>query len=252
LFSLFTVTAFLCACRTGDSQVESEFAVITDLFAGVGYDSTGRSVAPIEVHYKLTRPFSAATLEFLTRDSITSRFPLPDLSVGKHVMTVPPGIRDPFNPPTFSCGFATAPILTLGVESIRSFQDSSTLYDYVPDPTPENSPIRLDLAASFRGKEIGASAVNIRAPHNDPTIADGAIEVEILGVNLTDGMEVSCYRGQPILILVKTQLRDVKVVSTISHEDNEHIPVLQAARFFIPPAVLERLNSFRIVGVVKQ
>jgi hypothetical protein len=245
-------TASIGACRSGERQIASEFAIVTDIAAGVGYDSTGRSLAPILVRYELTRPFSAATLEFLTRDSVTSRFPLPDLSVGAHTITIPPGIRDPFNPQTFSCGFANASILTIAVESIRSYQDSATLYDYVPDPTPKDSPIRRDAAVSFRGKETGVSVFNIRAPHNDPMNREGETEIEILGVNLTEGMEVTCYRGQPILIAEKTALRDVKVVSTVSHADNDDIPVLQAARFFVPPSVLARLNTVRIVGVVRQ
>jgi len=254
---LVAAAAFLWRCRGREQEAPSDFAIITGTSVYAAFDSAGRSTEPILVYYELTRPFTRATLEFLTRDTVTGRFPLPDLAVGQHMIRVPAGVSQAYDPPSFSCSIARAPILTYYVESVRdgrdSVADTASLYHYIPDPTPANSTIRLDAASGFRGKEIGVSAFNIPYARNEQLRGRGqAPEIEILGVNLYDGMQASCSRGEPPIIRAAATIRDVKVVSTISHEDNDDIPVLQAARFSVPRAVLEPQNTLRIVGVAKQ
>jgi hypothetical protein len=141
-------------------------------------------------------------------------------------------------------------VTSLWTKSDASTSDASA-YDYKPEPCTKYEGDLCDEAAMFRGDDVDISNVYIPGRRNLQLRATGDLpEVEILGVGFVEGTEVEYGKGIGYGRIYKATLRDVRVVSTVSHDADENIPVLKAGRFTVPKEIFEYPSHIRIVGKV--
>ena len=223
-----------------------------------------REFCPFEVVYELRRSLSEGSLQVFDELNVEAEYPLPDLSAGKHITTLPHSFYWPAREDTlpeeklpddmmwFSVG--TVPT-SLWDRDLWENDSGQSAYDYNPGPRGEKvGDPPPDEAAPFRGDEVGFSSMHIPAKRNQELLDSGdAPEIEILGVGFDNGTNVQFWkendrnpnREYP------TPLRDVHVVSTASHDGYDAIPVLKAGRFTVPKAIFEYPSHIRIVGKVQ-
>lgn len=227
--------------------------------------ATGRrEYCPIEVVYELRRSLSEGRLQVFDELTVEAEYPLPELSAGRHITTLPHSFYWPAREDTlpeeklpedmmwFSVG--TVPT-SLWDRDLWENDSGRSAYDYKPGPRGEKvGDAPPDEAAEFRGDDIGFSSMYIPAKHNQELLDAGDLpEIEILGVGFDNGTNVQFWkendrnpnREYP------TPLRDVRVVSTASHDEYDAIPVLKAGRFTVPKAIFEYPSHIRIVGKVQ-
>jgi len=210
----------------------------------------------VEIVYELGRSLSEGRLQIFNDGEIDSEYPLPELSAGRHITSFTQGFYWKENDETLpdgmlSCNLGTVST-TIGAGSLWSSHSDESVYDYKPGPPGENvGDPPADLAASFRGDDLGFASFNIPGLRNLKAREAGQLpEVEILGVGFVEGTPVECGRGVN-LDLGEAPLRDVRVVSTVEHDLDADIPVLKAARFTVPVEVFDYPHHIRIVGKFK-
>lgn len=230
---------------------QAEILVFESCSAGGKYES-----CPIEVVYTLSRPLANGTLQVFNLLTVNAEFPLPDLSEGRHVTTLPhafywKGSEDTLPDPMFFCNLATSST-TDGVSHLWEPNSEASAYDYRPDPSDKVNGVQYDQAGQFRGGELGISSFLYPAKRNLERRARGDLpEVEILGAGFVDDTNMQCGRGVNPTRLYPTPLRDVRVVSTASHKANPDMPVLKAAWFTMPKEVFQYVSHIRIVTALK-
>ena len=218
---------------------------------------------PFEVVYELRRPLSEGSLQVFDELHVEAEYPLPDLSAGKHFTTLPrsfywPAREDTLpeeNLPDHLIWFSVGTVPTsLWDRDLWENDSGQSAYDYKPgqvgekvgDPPP-------DEAAQFRGDDVGFSSMYIPAKHNQELLDTGDLpEIEILGVGFDNGTNVEFWKqNDRNPKMYRTPLRDVRVVSTASHDNYDAIPVLKAGRFTVPRAIFEYPSHIRVVGKVR-
>lgn len=221
---------------------------------------TGRKeYCPIEVVYELRRSLSEGSLQVFNDLKVDAEYPLPELSAGKHITTLPNSFywqerEETLPDETISFSLGTVPT-SFSAGELWGADSGQSVYDYKPGPLPErerNPP--PDEAAQFRGDDVGFSSMYIPAKHNRELLDSGGLpEIEILGVGFDNGTYVQFWkeRDRNPNRLYPTSLRDVRVVSTASHDMDDTIPVLKAGRFTLPKAIFEYPSHIRIVGKVR-
>ncbi len=220
-------------------------------------DEKTRQYCGIEVVYALSHDLTDGRIQVFNDLKIEAEYPLPDLSAEKHLTRL--GYQGFYwsekeeqlpDPDLF---FA---IGTTGInDSISSLwrESDPSAYDYKPEPCKKHPEDLCDDAAMFRGDEVGITSISIPGKRNLELRAKGDLpEIEISGVGFSEGTEVECGRGVDPKRIFKAPLRDVRVVSTVSHDDEQDIPVLKAGRFTVPKEIFEYPSHIRIVGRVKQ
>jgi hypothetical protein len=222
----------------------------------VKLDEAGRTAEPMRVDYELLADFDEAELNFITNGKVMARVKLTDLFPGKHYVMVPPGIPQAYDPVTFSCRFEELEIVRfmpglLWNDDVKADGLYESPYDYQPFP-PSSNPDDVDRgddAGGYSGYDVAVIRFSPNYRRNAQLKAAGKPpELEMLGVNLVDGMEITCSKDDPAAVKFSTALRDVTTVSTKSHVLRRDAPVLQAARFTVPQGVVEERNTIQIVG----
>jgi hypothetical protein len=209
---------------------------------------------PIDVVYTLHAGLNDGTLEVFNLLHVDAEFPLPDLSAGTHIMTLPHEFywqeRDEtFPDPMFFCKLPPSSTNDFTTYLWGSRSDAS-VYDYKPDPSDKINGVQYDLTGPFRCDDVGYSSLVYPGKRNFERRARGELpEVELLGVGFVEGTSIQC--GRNASRLYAAPLRDVKVVSTASHDANPDMPVLKAARFTMPKEVFQYRSHIRIVGALK-
>src|SRR5258708_5829458 len=216
-----------------------------------------RRPCQFEIHYELERSLSEGRLEIFNALQVEPQYSLPDLSAGKHTIAIPdilqgfywPDDQQTLPDPMLFCAVG-AGSLSLMVEQLweKSYSGSSA-YNYKPPRPPKEVDDPKDPAAAYRGDDLGFSAFNIPYKRNLELRSLGQLpEVEILGVGFTEGTPAECGKGVNPERFFTSPLRDVRVVSTVSHDGDDSIPVLKSARFTVPRDVFNYPNHVRIVG----
>jgi hypothetical protein len=219
-----------------------------------------RRLYPLEVVYELKQNLSEGHLEVFNLLRVDAEYPLPDLSAGKHILDITdkqyfywPDNEQTLPDPMLFCSLGTG-ATTIGVEELweHTVYSGKSVYDYKPPPPPKEIGDPGDLAAASRGDDLGFAEFNIPYRHNlELRDSDQLPEVEILGVGFVEGTPVECGKGVNPKRFFKSTLRDVRVVSTVSHDGDDSIPVLKAARFTVPQGVFTYPSHLRIVGKTK-
>jgi hypothetical protein len=219
-----------------------------------------RRLYPLEVVYELKQDLSEGHIEVFNLLHVDAQYPLPDLSSGKHILDIPdkqyfywPDNEQTLPDPMLFCslGTSSAPI---GIEDLwgNTVYSGKSVYDYKPPPPSEKIGDPGDLAAASRGDDLGFAEFNIPYKRNLELRNSGRLpEVEILGVGFVEGTPVECGKGVNPERFFTSPLRDVRVVSTVSHDSDNSIPVLKAARFTVPQGIFAYPRHIRIVGKVK-
>jgi hypothetical protein len=251
---------------SGDSEDSSPMRIVY-LTPYLGTDRSNRvTTDSLRVDYELDQDFLQGFLEVVSAGSVTARYPLPALARGRHSMNIPRGIPLANDPYTFTCnlpesryGGITQRVDFLwdnrNMDSINPqfpMEDDASIYNYQPPPPPEDRDVDpSDSAAAFRGDEVAITSSNIPHKRNRMRLSTGrSPEIQILGVNFSDGDEVVCTKesyGNPP-IEATTRLHDVRTVSTISHQQNDAIPELRAGRFDVPERIAAHGTFVRLVG----
>jgi hypothetical protein len=220
--------------------------------------TTRRRPCPFEVVYELERNLSEGHLEVFNLLHVDAQYPLPDLSTGKHTIMVtdmPQGFYWPDDEqtlpdPMLFCSLGTS-ATSIGIEELweNTVYAGKSVYDYKPPPPAKKFGDPQDLAAASRGDDLGFAEFNVPYKRNLELRDSGQLpEVEILGVGFVEGTPVECGKGVNPERFFTSPLRDVRVVSTVSHDGDETIPVLKAAKFTVPSGVFNYPRHVRIVG----
>jgi len=243
---------------------EAEIMVFPVCGGSIDRPTGRREYCPIKVVYELRRSLSEGSLQVFDELTVEAEYPLPELSAGKHITTLPHSFYWPArgntlpeeNLPDHMIWFSVGTVPTsLWDRDLWENDSGHSAYDYKPGPRGENvGDPPPDEAAPFRGNDVGFSSMNIPAKHNQELLDTGDLpEIEILGVGFDNGTNVQFWkqndrnpnREYP------TPLRDVRVVSTASHDEYDAIPVLKAGRFTVPKAIFEYPSHIRIVGKLR-
>lgn len=221
------------------------------------YDEKSRTYCGIQIVYTLSHPLTEGVIQVFNDLHIEAEYPLPDLSAGKHLTSLPGAgfywrEKDEQLPdPSVFYALGTTAIND-SIGNLWSESEASA-YDYKPKPCERHPEDLCDDAAIFRGEDVGITNIYYPGKRNLKFRAAGDLpEVEISGVGFSEGTEVECGRGVVPKTIYKTPLRDVRVVSTVSHQAEEDIPVLKAGRFTVPKEIFEYASHVRIAGKVKQ
>jgi hypothetical protein len=221
-----------------------------------------RRPCPLQVVYELTHSLSEGHLEVFNLLHVEAQYPLPDLSAGKHILDITdmkqyfywpgksPDEDQTLPDPMLFCSLGTS-ATTISLDQLweKTIYSGSSVYDYKPPPPAKKIGDPGDLAAASRGDDLGFAGFNIPYKHNlELRDSNQLPEVEILGVGFVEGTPVECGKGGHPERLFKSPLRDVRVVSTVSHDDDKNIPVLKAATFTVPSGVFTYRRHIRIVG----
>jgi hypothetical protein len=225
-----------------------------DIIVYPPFDENEDGSLPVE--YELKQPLAQAEMQIFVGARMVARVPLSDVSAGRHRVVVPGPV--PFadsDPPIFSCNFPDASGSGITMFRERLYESGSdepddSAYAYRPDPEHKNyADEPLDEASAFRGNEVGISGMIVpyrrnreRRDRNLPP------EIEILGVGFTEGKTMRCSKDD---MRAETEVRNVKVVSTLSHESNPDMPELRAGTFTVPPLIADPVNRIIIVGQPK-
>jgi len=216
-----------------------------------------RRLCPLRVVYDLKQNLSEGHLEVFNLLHVEAQYPLPDLSAGTHTLDITEKeyFYWPENEQTvpdpmlfFSLGTSAT---TIAVKQLWEKTESSgnSVYDYKPPPPPKEIGDPTDLAAPFRGDDLGFAEFNTPYKHNLEMRDSGYLpEIEILGVGFVEGTPVECGKGANPEKFFTSPLRDVRVVSTLADDGDETIPVLKAAKFTVPSGVFTYRSHVRIVG----
>jgi hypothetical protein len=223
-----------------------------------------REYCPIEVVYELRKSLSEGKLQVFDELTVEAEYPLLELSAGKHITTLPhsfywpareeklPEEKLPDDMIWFSVG--TVPT-SLWDQDLWENDSGQSAYDYKPGPRGQKvGDPPPDEAAQFRGDDVGFSSMYIPAKHNRELLDTGDLpEIEILGVGFDNGTNVQFWKqnDRNPKREYPTPLRDVRVVSTASHDMDDMTPVLKVGRFTVPKAVFEYPSHIRIVGKVR-
>jgi len=221
-----------------------------------------RRLYPLEVVYELKQDLSEGHLEVFNLLHVDAQYPLPDLSAGKHTLDITdlkqyfywPDGEQTVPDPTLFCSLGTSST-SIGIDELwnNTVYSGKSVYDYKPPPPPKEIGDPADLAAAFRGDDQGFAEFSIPYKRNLELRDSGQLpEIEILGVGFVDGTPVECGKGVNPERFFTSPLRDVRVVSTVSHDLDDSIPVLKAARFTVPSGVFRYARHVRIVGKVKK
>jgi len=209
---------------------------------------------PAEVVYELGKPLSEGRLQIFNDGEITAEFPLLELSAEKHVTTLPQTFywkenNETFPDPAVSCSLGKI-MTTISASSLWDSHSEESAYDYKSGPAPkEIGDPPADLAASLNGEDVGFASLIVPALQNLKTRKSGRLpEIELLGVGFAEGTMVECGRGYDSGKGGKSPLRDIRVVSTVEHDLDPDIKVLQASRFTVPAEVFDYPHHIRIVG----
>lgn len=220
-----------------------------------------REYCPIEVVYELRRSLSEGSLQVFDELNVEAEYPLPELSAGKHITTLPhsfywqwPGNEERLPDDRISFSLGTVPI-TFSAGDLWGNDSGQSAYNYKPGPVGDNvGDPPPDEAAQFRGDDVGFSSMYIPAKRNQELLDAGdPPEIEILGVGFANGTNVQFWKENdrnPDRIY-PAPLRDVRVVSTASHDMDDLTPVLKAGRFTVPKAIFEHPSHIRIAGKVQ-
>lgn len=215
-----------------------------------------RKLLPLEVIYELKQSLSEGRADIFNNDDPIEHFPLPDLSVGRHILVIPgqpfywSDNDQTFPDPMLFCAVGTG---STEIEAQELWEKTTysgdSPYAYKPPPPSEELNHPGDLAAAYRGDDMGFSDFNIPYKRNLELRDAGELpEIEILGVGFIEGTPAECGHGTNPEKMYTSPLRDVRVVSTVSHDSDETIPVLKAARFSVPRGVFTYPNHIQIVG----
>jgi len=211
---------------------------------------------PIEVVYTLSHEFPSGILQVFDLLAVDGEFPLPDLSAGRHVTTLPHEFywkeqEETFPDPMFFCNLGTVSTTDL-LSNLWGPRSDASAYDYKPAPSDKINGVQYDQAGQFRGNDLGFSSFLYPAKKNFERRERGELpEVEILGAGFVEGTNIQCGRGVNPTQLYPAPLRDVRVVSVASHKANPDMPVLKAARFTMPKNIFQYPNHIRIVATLK-
>jgi hypothetical protein len=211
--------------------------------------------SPREAIYELEHGLSEGRIEIFNNGEITAQYPLPDLSAGRHILVLEqsfywPEKDETLPDPLLSCTVGTG-YITMGSGDLwgQTTYSGPSVYDYRPPPPPKKVGDPVDLAAAYRGDELGFSQFNVPYKRNQELRNAGELpELEILGVGFVEGTPVECGQGQNPEKFYTAPLRDVRVVSTLSHDLDPATPVLKAAKFTVPRGAFTYPNHIRIVG----
>lgn len=230
---------------------------------------TWSATESLQVVYELETELSQGSIEVMNQGGVAAQYPLPSLKSGRHTMTIPQGLPQPNFEYTLSCDlegshYGGITIMPGNLWDNRDRDSSDTnfprgqdesVYDYKLGFEPDESKDPpLDGAAAFRGDEVGVSSFVIPARRNRERRSVGKLmEIQILGVGFSEGHAVVCSKqiGSQAQREARTHVHDVRVVSTVSHQWNEDMPVLKAGRFNVPEEVVARGTYLRIEGKVK-
>jgi hypothetical protein len=219
-----------------------------------------RRLCPLRVVYELKRNLSEGHLEVFNLLHVEGQYPLPDLSAGTHTLDITekeyfywPENKQTVPDPMlfFSVGTSAT---TIAVKQLweKTTYSGESVYDYKPPPPPKEIGDPTDLAAPFRGDDLGFAEFNTPYKHNMELRDSGHLpEVEILGVGFVEGTPVECGKGANPDRFFTSPLRDVRVVSTVAHDGDDAIPVLKAAKFTVPSGVFTYRSHVRIVGKLR-
>jgi hypothetical protein len=218
-----------------------------------------RRPCPLEVVYELQQDLAEGHMEVFNLLHVEAQYPLPDLSAGKHILVIPDALQafywaenDQTVPePMLFCNLGTGSTSMMLEDLWGAASSSKSLYDYKPPPPPKKFRDPTDLAAAFRGDDLGFA--EFKPSKRNLELRDSAQlpEVEILGVGFVEGTPVECGQGVNPERFFKSPLRDVRVVSTLAHDADNSIPVLKAARFTVPQGMFAYPNHLRIIGKLK-
>ncbi len=242
---------------------------IVSITPHVNTDASNRhTTESLQIVYELETQLSEGSIEVVSAGRVTAQYGLPSLKAGRHTMTIPKGMPLANDPYTFTCNLEGSRYsgVTLMVDSLWDNRDrdssntefpreeDESIYDYTPEPPPEDRDEPSDAAAAFRGDEIGITSFNIPAKRNRARRSVGKpMEIQILGVGFAEGSAVECSKqmGNQPKIEAGTRVHDVRIVSTLSHDMNNQIPVLKAGRFNVPEEIAAHGTYLRIVGKAK-
>lgn len=218
-------------------------------------------LCPIEAIYELSRPLSEGHVDIFDKGEVSDQYPLPDLSAGRHTLELSRDYywssdRETFPEPMLTCFVGQGPIQIMGEHLWELGYAGDSPYDYKPAPPNKDDKDKdneqpYDPAAEFRGDDVGLTTFNIPLRRNLKLRESGDLpEIEILGVGFVEGTLAEC--GQSAGEKTYTSpVRDVRVVSTVSHDADPDIPVLKAAKFTVPREVFMYPRHIQIVGRVK-
>ena len=250
--ALYLASSIILGCSTNDQPNTIEplpaniATVISDRTAFPYDDSITRE--PITITYQLHTDLADGYLEIANAD-MPARLRLPELTRGRHTIEIPIGTKLAGFLPTFTCGFEIGAGITQMGESITSGDSTDeSMYDYTPPPLRDDDVAHHDDAAAFRGDEQGITSFRFPLSNNGWREEARLPEIEIRGVGFTDGTAVRCYRGTNPELTAFTEMRNVKTVSTLSHDQQSAIPELRAGVFTIPWLIAANPNEMRIVG----
>lgn len=252
-----------------DSDEGGGIMRIVSMTPHVNTDASNRyTTESLQIVYELETQLSEGSIEVVSAGRVTAQYDLPSLKAGRHTMTIPKRMPLASDPYTFTCNLEGARYsgVTLMVDSLWDNRDrdssntefpreeDESIYDYTPEPPPEDRDEPSDAAAAFRGDEIGITSFNIPAKRNRARRSLGKpMEIQILGVGFAEGSAVECSKqmGNQPKIEAGTRVHDVRIVSTLSHDMNDQIPVLKAGRFNVPEEIAAHGTYLRIVGKAK-
>ncbi len=240
--------------KQGNIIRDAEVLVFDSCFRS---DEKMRTYCGIQIVYTLSQPLTEGVIQVFNDLHIEAEYPLPDLSAGKHLTTLSgPGFewsekQDQLPDPSALYALGTSGIND-SIGNLWSESDASA-YDYKPRPCEKHPEDLCDDAAMFRGQDVGIVNIYYPGKRNLKLRAAGDLpEVEISGVGFSEGAEVECGTGTIPKRIYKAPLRDVRVVSSVSHDAEEDIPVLKAGRFTVPKEIFEYTSHIRIVGKLKE
>jgi hypothetical protein len=248
------------SASTGSGLITKDIATVI-LFPScldIQDDLTGKHrLCPIEAIYELKRDLAEGRLDFFNASHIEEEYPLPDLTAGKHKLDIPQPFywqesRETVPDPMLFCSLGTGSISIFASQLWDNSYSGESMYDYKPEPpeNPDEEP--HDAAAAYRGNEVGITSFDVDWKLNLKRRYAGDLpEIEILGVGFVEGAAVECHKEANPEKIDTSPLRDVRVVSTISHQADPNIPELKAARFTVPRGVFTYPGHIQIVGKVK-
>jgi hypothetical protein len=259
---VWLIATVLALRHTGLGQTSKQVDIIRDaevlVFDGCSsFDEKTRPYCWTSAIYTLNYPLTEGVIQVFNDLHVDAEYPLPDLSAGKHVTTIAgPGFywsekNDTLPDPMFFFVLGTSWIND-SIGNLWSESDVSA-YDYKPEACEKHPEDLCDLAAAFRGDDVAIVTMTYPGKRNlKLRVAGDLPEVEIMGVGFSEGTEVECGRGGNPNGRYKAALRDVHVISTVSHDADPDIPVLKVGRFTVPKEVFEYRGHIRIVGKVKK
>jgi hypothetical protein len=245
---------------TGSGLITNDIATVI-LFPScldIQDELTGKHrLCPIEAIYELKRNLAEGRLDVFNASHIEEEYPLPDLTAGKHKLEIPQPFywqesRQSVPDPMLFCSLGTGSLTIFTTQLWDTSYSGDSMYDYKPEPpeNPDEEP--HDAAAAYRGNDVGFTGFNVPWKLNLKRRDAGDLpEIEILGVGFVEGAAVECNNGASPEKVDTSPLREVRVVSTISHQADPDIPELKAGRFTIPRGVFTYANHIQIVGKVK-